>query len=472
MSKRIPPLDLNWLVLESHDTPMHVAGLLTFALPEAAPDDYMQRLARRLREQRRFEAPWNLRVARGLRGKLVPHWVEVDEVDLDHHFRHVSLPKPGGERELAVLVSELHSLPLDLTRPLWELHLVEGLENDRFALYLKIHHSIIDGISVMRLLMDMLSDSDASDVTAIWTVGATEPDSSGGKKRVSVPTVGGLFRATTGLAEAFTRPILDHDLVAPYTSPRSPLSAPLNGQRRFTTHQVPLADVKAAAAASEGTVNDMVLWLCGTVLRRYLEENGALPGRSLNAAVPVNLRESGDFSVGTNIGHLLTSLATDEPDPLERLEKIKASSRAAKRSMRSMPQEARYPYTIAATGGIALGQLTRLDTLMPPMFSLVISNVPGPAHAKYLDGARLEAVYPISLLMRGGALNVTVTSVDGVMNFGFVGARDTLPHLQRMSSHLADAMTELLEVTGARPRRTRTANAARRRPRKPATVSA
>jgi WS/DGAT/MGAT family acyltransferase len=441
-------MDLSWLVLESADTPMHVAALLTFALPDGAPEDYLQHLAARFREQRGFQAPWNLKVNRGLRGKLVPSWVEDSDIDLDHHFRHTALPKPGGERELGILVSELHSLPLDLTKPLWELHLIEGLAGNRFALYLKIHHSLIDGISVMRLMMDSLSHTpDVADAIAFWTVGAIEPSKPTKQKKPELPSVGGLYRATTGMLGGFTRPLRDDDLVAPFSSPKSALSAPMNAQRRFATHQMPLADVKAAAAASGGTVNDMVLWLCGTVLQRYLRENGALPEKTLTAAVPVNLRDSGDYSVGTNIGHLLTSLATDVDDPQERLEKIMASSRAAKNGLRSMPEEARYPYTLAATSSIALGQLTRMDSLVPPMFSLVISNVPGPKDSRYLDGARLEAIYPISLLMRGGALNITVTSLDGVLNFGFVGARDALPHLQRMSVHLDDAMEQLLDIT-------------------------
>jgi len=149
----------------------------------------------------------------------------------------------------------------------------------------------------------------------------------------------------------------------------------------------------------------------------------------------------------TNIGHLLTHLATDEADPRQRLQKIIASTRAAKSHMDAMPQEARYPYTLAATSSIALGGLTKLDALAPPMFSLVISNVPGPRHSKYLAGAKLEALYPISLLMRGGALNITVVSLDGVMNFGFVGARDALPHLQRLGTHLDKAVTELQQIT-------------------------
>ena len=449
MSKRIPPLDLSWLVLESPDTPMHVGGLLTFTLPEHAPAGFLHTIATRLRGARRFEAPWNLKVGGSLRDKLAPRWVEEKNVDLDHHFRHVALPAPGGERELGNLVSQLHSHPLDLRRPLWELHLIEGLAPNRFALYLKIHHSLIDGTTVMRLLMDMLADNpDDRTITPIWTVAATAPAPGG--HRISLPSVGGVVRATAGLLDAFTRPLRDDALVAPYSSPRSSLSAAMNGQRRFTTTRVPLADVKAAAAASGGTVNDIVLWLCATALRGYLYENDSLPARSLTAAVPVNLRDEADFSVGTNIGHLLTRLATDESNPRQRLQKIIASTTAAKDRMQAMPREARYPYTLAATSSIALGQLTKLDGFAPPMFSLVISNVPGPRHSKYLAGAKLEALYPISLLMRGGALNITVVTVDGVMNFGFVGARDALPHLQRLGTHLDAAVTELPQLATGR----------------------
>jgi WS/DGAT/MGAT family acyltransferase len=470
MSTRIPPLDLSWLMLESRSTPMHVGALLTFTLPDGAPEDFLQSLAANFRAQRGFVAPWNLKVKPGVLGKLAPSWVEDSDLDLEHHFRHTALPRPGGERELGVLVSSLQSTPLDLTRPLWELHLIEGLAGNRFALYLKIHHSLIDGTSAMRLIMDSLSDTaDVTSAKAMWTVSATEAGKGLTDDGLSV---GRVFRATTGLARAFARPILDADLVAPFSSPRSPLSAPMNGKRRFATQQIPLADVKAAAAASGGTVNDMVLWLSSTVLQRYLDENGTLPGKTLTAAVPVNMREGGDFSVGTNIGHMMTSLATDVRDPAERLQRIIASSKAAKASMKSMPREAQYPFTFAATTGIALGALTRLDTLLPPMFSVVVSNVPGPAHAKYLAGAKVEALYPISLLMRGGALNITVVSVDGTLDFGFVGARDTLPHLQRFSSYLEDAMKQLQQITsGSSAKRAVRANGTRK-PRQATRLSA
>lgn len=448
MSKRIPPLDLSWLVLENRDTPMHVGGLLTFTLPDDAPPDYLQNLAASLREQRAFQEPWNLKVSPAWRNKLLPSWVVDEDLDLDHHFRHAALPKPGGERELGVLVSELHSIPLDLSRPLWELHLIEGLAPNRFALYLKIHHAIIDGITVMRLLMGQLSDSaEVTDVRAIWTYGSASPTDGQAKGGGFAPI--GLIRAATGVVGALARPLLEDNLVGAYTAPHSPLNGPMNGQRRFATHQLPLADVKAAAKTSGGTINDMVLWLCSTVLRKYLDENGALPDKRMTALVPVNLRDPGDFSTGTNIGNLLTDLATETSDPQERLDRIMVSSRAAKSSMERMPRESRYPYMLLATSMNAFGALTRLDALMPPMFSLVVSNVPGPRDAQYLRGSRLEAVYPISLLTRGGALNITVVSVEETLNFGFVGARDTLPHMQRMSVHLDEAMAELTELIGS-----------------------
>ena len=196
-----------------------------------------------------FQPPWNLKVGQGLRDKLVPRWVEDFDLDLEHHFRHTALPKPGGERQLGKLLEDLHSRALDPRRPLWELHLIEGLAPNRFALYLKIHHSVIDGTSVMRLLMEMLSGSpNVADVKAIWTIGATRAPKD---KKGTLPSVGGLVRATTGLVGAFSRPLRDSALVAPYSAPRSLLSAPMNGQRRFATAQLPLADVKAAATASE-----------------------------------------------------------------------------------------------------------------------------------------------------------------------------------------------------------------------------
>src|SRR5947209_3910187 len=188
--ERVSPVDAAWLAIESRDTPMHVGGLFEFTLPDDAPDDYLERLFADMREVRTVPPPWNLKLVElPLLGSRVPLMRQVHDVDLDYHVRHSALPHPGGQRELGVLVSRLHSNELDLHRPLWEVHLIEGLEGNRFAMYSKMHHSLVDGVSAMRLIIRTLSsDPSKSGTPAFWSVGAGErpsppspADGSGGR---------------------------------------------------------------------------------------------------------------------------------------------------------------------------------------------------------------------------------------------------------------------------------------------------
>ena len=450
MSKRLKPFDATWLLMQSESTPMHVASLFIFEKPADASPTYLRDIVEHFRTCSDFVPPWNYKLKQGLFAGLLPSWVEDNDLDIDYHLRHSALPEPGGERELGILVSRLHSHPLDLSRPLWEIHLVEGLENNRFAMYVKIHHSLIDGVSGMRMIMRALSADPATrGMAPLWTNGAggdsEKPPAADRKPRAKV----GLKTSIGGLAESLrrtARAAMDEDdaLVAPYASPHSILSGPMNGQRRFATQQVELARLKGLAKTAGGTLNDVVLYLCGTVLRRYLKESEQLPKKSLTATVPVNLREAGDESLGgTQIGTLYVKLGTDIADPRKRLEAVKLSSEEAKRHLQAMPRSMQLPYTLLTAAPSLLAQAARLDDYMPPLFSLGISNVPGPPEPLYFDGARLQAMYPISLLMRGGALNITCVSCDGMLNFGFTGARDSLPHLQRMAVYLGEAVDEL-----------------------------
>src|SRR5436305_8500825 len=174
--RTVSPVDAAWLVLESRDTPMHVGGLFEFTLPPNAPSDYLKKEFARMREAQTIPSPWNLKLVEGpLVGPRLPLMREIRDVDLDYHVRHSALPHPGGQRELGILVSRLHSNQLDLHRPLWEVHLIEGLEGNRFALYSKMHHSLIDGVSGMRLIMRALSsDPTRRGMPPFWTVGAGE----------------------------------------------------------------------------------------------------------------------------------------------------------------------------------------------------------------------------------------------------------------------------------------------------------
>ncbi|HMD51428.1 MAG TPA: wax ester/triacylglycerol synthase domain-containing protein, partial [Solirubrobacteraceae bacterium] len=288
----LSPTDAAWLLLESRDTPMHVGALMEFTRPSDAPPDYLGLQLERMRSSRTLPAPWNLRpVGAPLIGNRLPLLQTVGDVDLDLHVRHSALPHPGGQRELGILVSRLHGHPLDMHRPLWEVHVIEGLEGDRFAIYLKMHHMLVDGVSGMRLVLRALSTDPADrDTPAFWTVGPAASSRAGagedgspigrvvGAARGGAAALGGLGRTIVDLTGAA---VSGGPLRAPFTAPASALGGDIEGQRRFATQQYELKRIKDLAKAADCTLNDIVLYLCGTALRRYLSEHARLPTRSL-----------------------------------------------------------------------------------------------------------------------------------------------------------------------------------------------
>jgi WS/DGAT/MGAT family acyltransferase len=322
---------------------------------------------------------------------------------------------------------------------------------------MKTHHSLIDGVSGMRLILRALSaDPGDRNTPAFWTVGAGRRPGRDGDERDSgplAPAIGaarGGASALAGLARAgleLGRASLgDQPLQAPYRVPDSALGAHITGQRRFATQRYELARIKALAKAADCTLNDIVLYLCGTALRRYLSEHSRLPDRALTAGIPVNLREEGDQSMGTAIGMMVATIATDVANPRERLETIKASTAEAKRHLRKLPGPARSYYTLLVNGPYIAGLITGLGSRAPAPFSLGMSNVPGPTEPLYFNGARLDALFPLSLLFQGNAINITCVSYAGTLNFGFTGARDALPHLQRLAIYMGDAVDEISEI--------------------------
>jgi WS/DGAT/MGAT family acyltransferase len=454
--KQLPPQDATWLALESRDTPMHVGGLWELTLPDDAPPDYLKRELERMREPRTIPPPWNLKLVEApLVGPRLPLMREDYDIDLDYHVRHSALPHPGGQRELGILVSRLHSHPLDLHRPLWEVHLIEGLEGNRFAIYTKTHHSLIDGVSGMRLIMRALStDPDERGMPAFWTVGAGKRSRRDGAEspagnplgralgtaRGGAAALAGLGRAALDLGRAA---IDNRALQAPYRAPRSGLGGHLGGQRRFATQQYELERVKRLAKAADCTLNDIVLYLSGTALRNYLSEHGRLPQRPLIAGIPVNLREADDESTGSVVGIVIAELGTNIADPRDRLEAIKRSTSEAKQHLRRLPPGVRASYTLLINGPYVAGLIAGLGGRTPIPFNVGISNVPGPPEPLYFNGSRLDAIFPLSLLLHGNALNITCVSYAGTLNFGFTGARDTLPHLQRLAIYMGEALEEI-----------------------------
>jgi diacylglycerol O-acyltransferase / wax synthase len=461
--RRLSPVDAAWLAIESRDTPMHVGGLFELTLPADAPEDYLQALFARMRAARAVPPPWNLKLVEApLIGSRLPVMREIHDVDLDYHVRHSALPHPGGQRELGMLVSRLHSNELDMHRPLWEVHLIEGLERDRFAIYSKIHHSLVDGVSAMRLIMRALSsDPKEPGTPSFWTVpeGAREPrpdapdDSSGplgaplSLLREGASVAAGLSRAGLDLALAA---VDGRPLQAPYQAPESVLGERITGQRRFATQQYDFERVKSVARASGCTLNDVVLYLSGSALRRYLAEHAHLPDRTLTAGIPVNLRDAADESMGgTSIAFMIAELGTNVADPLERLQTVARSTAEAKRHLSRLPSEARTSYTLILNAPYIAGLVLGLGGHAPVPFSVGISNVPGPTAPLYMDGSRMDSLFPLSLLTHGNALNITCVSYAGTLNFGFTGARDTIPHLQRLAIYMGEALEEIEELVGA-----------------------
>jgi diacylglycerol O-acyltransferase / wax synthase len=471
--RQVPPLDAAWLALESRDTPMHVGGLFEFTLPDDAPADYLKEQFALMREPHPIPPPWNLKlVETPVLGRRVPFMREIRDVDLDYHVRHSALPHPGGQRELGILVSRLHSHELDLHRPLWEVHLIEGLEGNRFAMYSKMHHSLIDGVSGMRLIMRaMSSDPNERDMRPFFTFGeGARPRSQAdenGRSALGLPwdVVRGGASALTGLSRAAADLALaafdERPLQAPYRAPSSVLGGRLGGQRRFATQQYELKRLRRLARVAECTLNDVVLYLSGTALRRYLAEHARLPDRTLTAGIPVNLREADDESMGTAIGIMVAELGTNVANPLERLDAIKRSTREAKRHLAELPTIARTSYTLLINGPYIAALLAGLSGHAPIPFNLGISNVPGPPEPLYMNGSRLDALSPLSLLLHGNALNITCVSYAGTLNFGFTGARDNLPHLQRLAVYMGEALDEISAILLGKPERAKPA-----RPRK------
>jgi WS/DGAT/MGAT family acyltransferase len=469
-STRLGLLDTLFLYGERPDTMMHVASLMPFQPPPDASPSFLRDLVRDARSDPVIEPPWNrkLRFPR-LVATPVQSWVVDRDFDIDYHLRRSALASPGDERELGVLVSRLHSNPIDLSRPPWEMHLIEGLEGGRFAIYTKMHHSLIDGYTGVRLMARSLStDPGDREMPLFFSVPqrARERRSDGSPDGGLVSDLGSLVRGLTGqagsavtLTKRIVAPVLQRgrfpDLVDLPRAPRSVLNRRIGRNRRFATQQYELAQLKRLGAEHGATINDVVLAIVGGGLRRFLSDMDELPAAPLVAFVPVNVRPKGDEGGGNAVGAMLATLATDAEDPVERLRRITASTRSAKAQLEGMTQEAILAYSayLLAPGGLqAVSAMTGLRGPLPLAFNVCVSNVPGPREPLYLRGSRMEAYYPASIPIHGMALNITVLSYAGTLNVGFIGDRDALPHLQRLAVYTGEALTELDAAVAASPR--------------------
>ena len=454
--KTLSPVDQLFLYLEKRQQPMHVAGLQLFSFPEGAGPKYVSELARSIREYSSPEPPFNQRLTRRF-GQY--QWMEDQQFDMDHHFRHEALPKPGRIRELLSLVSAEHSNLLDRERPLWEAHLIEGIRGRQFALYTKVHHSVVDGISAMRMGMRALSpDPEERDLPPVW---AYKPKKRGrGLPSNPVDAVSSLARLTTGASRqiatvpALAREIYsvtqkakdDPNFVSIFQAPDTILNQCITGSRRFAAQSYSLDRLKRLSGAFNCTLNDVVLSMCGHALREYLISQNALPDRPLIAMVPMSLRKD-DSAGGNQIAMILANLGTHICDPANRLRVVQASVREAKKRFSQMSPEEILNFTALSMAPTGVNLLTGLAPKWRA-FNVIISNVPGPREPLYWNGARLEGMYPVSIVLDRIALNMTLTSYRGQIEFGLIACRRTLPSMQRLLDYLEQSIRELEIAAG------------------------
>ena len=456
----IGPLDAMFLMMEAREKPAHVGGLQLFEPPPDASPHFLNELYEdAVRDPR---APRPLFVKHPYRpGGIGPwSWRTDEKFDIEYHVRHSALPEPGRIRELLRLVSRLHGSLLDRNRPLWEAHLIEGLADGRFALYSKVHHALMDGVSAMRLMANSLSeDPDETGMPYPW-----EQRLGTLREPPPAPSLADRLRAGVGLATDLPGLVAEASFVAlrsllasfreqaaasPFRAPRTMLNVPITGARRFAADSWSLERVRAAGAPHGATVNDMVLAMSAGALRRYLIEQDALPDTPLVAMVPVSIKARSEGDDGGNaVGAVLCNLGTHLADPVDRLELIMTSMQRAKKQFEGLTpiqilmlsSLSLFPAAVPILGG---SSVQMLEPVLPPAFNVVISNIPGPPRPLYFNGARLAGNYPVSVLVDGQAMNITTTSYAGSLDFGILGCRRNVPSLQRMLDHLESELSAM-----------------------------
>jgi diacylglycerol O-acyltransferase len=462
-----------FLLAEKRETPMHVGGVTLYTLPKGVDvQEFVAQIKLDGLSADDFREPFGEYVTTGRTSPLWPlYWEKDRHIDIDYHVRHSALPQPGRYRELFALVSRLHSTLLDRNRPLWEVHLIEGLQNKQLAVYMKMHHAAIDGVASMQLTQGISSTdprfrttdlpvSMAAYKRYLASVGAQKA------KRI-VPEQKELRAVADALKQQFDSSVhvlgalrrfggaffgRSGNLAVPWHNvPRTSINTRVGGARRFVAQSWAFDRVHAVCKAIDGTLNDVVLAMCSGALRRYLINHHELPRHSLKAMAPVSLREQGDYSAGNAVGFITADLATNIDDPQKRLRAIQESMHAGKDLLKGLSRRE----------AMIFMQLTQLPGLLTtflglaarfPAFSTVISNVPGPREQLYWNGAALNGIYPASIVFDGFAMNITLVSYAKSLDFGIVACRRSLPEVQRMIDYLEDALVELEEVAGLRTR--------------------
>jgi diacylglycerol O-acyltransferase / wax synthase len=489
--RQLTSLDAQFLAVESAATYGHVGGLAVYD-PSTAPGgevtikDVCRTVGRRLH----LLPPFRSRLVTVPFGLDLPYWVEDPDFDIDFHIRESAVPPPGDDMHLAETVARIFARPLDRAHPLWELYLIHGLEGGRIALLTKVHHSVADGVSGNEILSVLLDDSPEGrevepppdgertgervpgelemlargmiglprqPLRALRAIPSALPNLTELPGATAFPGVPTLSSVLTRVRSALGADVDDGVLeVGTARPPRTSFNGPVSPHRRFSFGSLSLDSVKALKNELGITVNDVVVALCATAVRDWLLERDELPDEPLVAMVPVSVRseeERGTF--GNRISAMIVPIPTNEPDPRRRLLRTHELLKSAKARHNAVPADlltdatAFVPPAVAALAArTAVGIMSRTR---PPL-NLVISNVPGPRDPLYCAGALLEAHFPVSVVMDGVGLNITVMSYRDHIDFGIIADREQVPDVWSLLDGAGRALDEFESVIcGRRP---------------------
>jgi diacylglycerol O-acyltransferase / wax synthase len=475
--QQLTGLDAAFLAFETANSTGHVGGLSVLD-PSTAPRPLtLARLTEVLGERIPLVPVLRRKLLNVPLGLDQPYWIDDPDFDIEYHIREIALPRPGSDAQLTEQVARLHARPLDRSRPLWEIYLITGLAKRRAAVYTKIHHSAIDGVSGAELLTVLLDlDPGGRELPAF---GPFRPGRPPGPARLAALTAARLawrpvetvrianelVRVLPTLAPAVSTLVggmlglgRGDGAVIPTTpgrAPATPFNKPITPHRRFAFRSVDLASVKAVKNAFGVSVNDVVMAMCAGALRHWLADHEALPTAPLIAMIPVSVRDpASKGALGNKVSAMLATLPTHVTDPDERLEIVHAATKIAKAQQATIPQglvdqisDFAPPALTARTARVvfATGLLHRL-----PPFNITISNVPGPNVPAYLCGARLLAHYPLSVVTDGQGLNITVVGYLGELHFGLVSCRELVPDIDNLAGYLVDELEFLLKAADRR----------------------
>lgn len=459
--QRLRGMDASFLYFETPSQPLHVSSIFELDTSTVPGGHGFDRFRDELRTR--------IKSVPELRQKLVDHrlnldypvWVEDDSFDIDRHLNRIALPAPGGRRELSEVCGHIASLPLDRERPLWEMWAIEKLADgsapsERLAVMIKVHHASIDGAGATDLLMK-LCDTQPS-------ASPPEPAECPGGAGVVELAVDGLMKfaarpfqlatlvpkTASVVVDIVRRALSGRAMTAPFRAPRTPFNDSITRRRNIAYAQLELDDVRIIKNRLGVKMNDVVMALCSSVLRTYLDDRGALPTTPLVAAVPVSVRERCDRPERNQVSAMLSRLETHIADPLERLQAIAYANVIAKEHNSALGPTLLLDWAqlaVRTLSGPAMRLYASSGLAKRPIHNLVISNVPGPPFPLYLVGCEVKAMYPLGPIFHGAGLNITVLSLNHRLNIGIASCWDLVPDVWDLADRFDAALHELLAAT-------------------------